>query len=131
MGLDNSIEVKRTPFSTNLKELQPYAMTWDDKKQFDFEIAYWRKCWNVRAAILNCLDEKVNNYSVPLSVAEIDRIIEALKGFNKKNWEDMGSSIWTWQEQKPRLKEAIKNLERLKKLMIKYPELEVEFVDSY
>lgn len=131
MGLDNSIEVKRTPFSTNLKELQSYAMTWDDKKQFDFEFAYWRKCWNVRAAILNCLDKEVNNYSMPLSVAEIDRIIEALKGFNKKNWEDMGSSIWTWQEQKPWLKKAIKNLEQLKKLMEKYPELEVVFVDSY
>lgn len=131
MGLDNSIEVKRTVFSTNLKELQPYALSWDEKKEFDFEFAYWRKCWNVRAAILNCLDKEVNNYSVPLSVAEIDRIIEALKGFNKKNWEDMGSSIWTWQEQKPRLKEAIKNLEQLKKLMVKYPELEVEFVDSY
>lgn len=131
MGLDNSIEVKRTAFSTNLKELQPYALSWDKKKEFDFEFAYWRKCWNVRAAILNCLEDPVDNYNEPLSVSDIDRIIEALKGFNKNNWEDMGSSIWTWQEQKPRLKEAIKNLKRLEELMIKYPELEVVFVDSY
>ena len=131
MGLDNSIEVKRTAFSTNLKELQPYALSWDEKKEFDFEFAYWRKCWNVRAAILNCLEDPVDNYNELLSVSDIDRIIEALKGFNKNNWEDMGSSIWTWQEQKPRLKEAIKNLKRLKELMIKYPELEVVFVDSY
>lgn len=131
MGLDNSIEVKRTAFSTNLKELQPYTLSWDEKKEFDFEFAYWRKCWNVRAAILNCLEDPVDNYNEPLSVSDIDRIIEALKGFNKINWEDMGSSIWTWQEQKPRLKEAIKNLKRLKELMIKYPELEVVFVDSY
>lgn len=131
MGLDNSIEVKRTAFSTNLKELQPYALSWDEKKEFDFEFAYWRKCWNVRAAILNCLEDPVDNYNESLSVSDIDRIIEALKGFNKNNWEDMGSSIWTWQEQKPRLKEAIKNLKRLKELMIKYPELEVVFVDSY
>lgn len=131
MGLDNSIEVKRTAFSTNLKELQPYALSWDEKKEFDFEFAYWRKCWNVRAAILNCLEDPVDNYNEPLSVSDIDRIIEALKGFNKNNWEDMGSSIWTWQEQKPWLKEAIKNLKRLEELMIKYPELEVVFVDSY
>jgi hypothetical protein len=132
MGLDNSIEVKRTPYTNTIPELQRFNMSWDTKHEWDFEICYWRKCWNVRGAIFDATDpgKPMDNVVYTLNAGEIDRIIVALQSFNADNWDDGGGSIWDWEDMEERLQMQVENLKGLRKLMDKY-DLEVFFVDSY
>lgn len=131
MGLDNGICVRRTEYSTKIKELKHFERSWDDQHQYDFEICYWRKCWNVRGAILDALNAATDNdYEYPITLDNINTIIGELQYFNKHTWNE-NESIWTWEEQKPHIKRHIKNLKYLKKLTKKYPEIEVYFYDSY
>ena len=131
MGLDNSIEVRRTQYTDNIPELQRFNISWDKDRKWDFEICYWRKCWNVRGAIFDVADPKpMNNCVCQLTKEEIDRIIVALGGFNADNWNDDLGSIWSWEDVEDKLKNDIENLKYLRPLMDKY-DLEVIFVDSY
>ena len=111
-------------------KIQRFERSWDKEQKYDFEVAYWRKCWNVRGLILECLAGGDNDYELPVKREYIPNIIAALKSLNEENWEDEGSSIWTWEEQKPHIKRYIKNLEYLYRLMGKH-ELDVYFYDSY
>ena len=45
MGLDNGIIVKKTELTKRLFKVKKNCL---DEYTDDFEIAYWRKCWNVR-----------------------------------------------------------------------------------
>lgn len=134
MGLDNGVCVRRTESSNKIKELKKFEHIWDTEHKYDFEICYWRKCWNVRGEILHALGAySDNDYEAPISLLTIDSVIKALKSFNAENWDDNGpgGSIWTWEEQKPHIKRHIRNLKYIKRLMKKYPNLEVYFYDSY
>lgn len=75
-----------------------------------------------------------NDESEPLTTEDINNIIKGLKSFNSNNWCDNGGSIWEWDDEEwpysEKIKQDIKNLKKLKKLMNKY-ELEVYFYDSY
>ena len=129
MGLDNSIEVKRNEYTDTLPELQRFNVEWDTK--YEFEICYWRKCWNIRNDIISILGNRWNdNFETPLTSEDIDKIIVALKSLNAKNWYNHGSSIWEWDEYDDHIKCDIKKLKQLRKLMKKY-DLEVVFIDSY
>ena len=99
----------------------------------DFEIAYWRKCWNVRSAIIDSLDYFTDNCGSEVSHAELVRIIAALEGFNAENWEedDGWGSIWEWNEIEESMKDCIERLNELSNLMTQYPEIIIEFYDSY
>lgn len=135
MGLDNGICVRRNEYTNNIKELRRFEDTWDDKKQFDFEVCYWRKCWNIRSMITFAIMKAYNNCeSEPLTVDDVQNIINGLKDFNSKNWNDNGGSIWDWDDEdypySRKIKQDIKNLKHLIKLMQKY-DLEVYFYDSY
>ena len=130
MGLDNGIIVK-------------YQSTLGDKIQgicyYDFgngeiEVAYWRKCWNVRRAIFNAIYSDGEDYETYFDLDDLYRIIEALKGFNEENWSgdswDDGS-IWEWDEYKEFHLANIARLERLAEIMAEHPDLEAYFYDSY
>lgn len=132
MGLDNSIEIKRNEYSNKIKALKQFEADWDKDKTWDFEVCYWRKCWNVRSDILNVLSAPYNGEGGTIDVAEseLQDILRVLKSYNEKTWDDF-QSIWTWEEQKPHMKRYIKNIKKLIKLKKKYPELEIYFVDSY
>lgn len=140
MGLDNGIIVKTNNEKLN-KKLKGFktAYPWIEESTEDkkIEVAYWRKCWNIRNLILNELKKTKgeipqNDSQTSLLTEDIDNIIKILKSLNKKNWEDYGSSIWTYKEQKPYNRIYIKNLKRLKRLMKLFPnEFEVSFYDSY
>lgn len=131
MGLDNFISVKRTACSNNISELMRFEDSWDKEHKYDFEIAYFRKCWNVRGAIIDSIDGGFyDNGVTPLTKDDVKRIIVALKAFNEDNWDDDLGSIWTWEEQEPHMQRYIENLEYLLALMDKY-DIEIEFVDSY
>lgn len=129
MGLDNGIYVKRNEYS----EIIPVLAQFDDYGNCDFDICYWRKCYNVRSDILDILDYGEANYITRLTIDDIYNILDILKNYNRKTWVYGGwtGSIWTWDEHKARNKTHIKNLKLLIKLMKKYPDLEVYFFDSY
>ena len=131
MGLDNSIEIKRTPYTDSISELRQFNLDWDNKHEYDFSVCYWRKCWNIRNGILDILGGRFSDqWRFHLNTENIDKIIAFLKSLNKHNWNDDGRSIWTWEEYKNHIKDDIKKLKMLRKLMKKY-DLKVVFIDSY
>ena len=131
MGLDNGLMVRRNEKSMSIyNKLKRFEDDWDKKYQHDFEVLYYRKCWNLRGIIADAIGGIYDNLETPVEREHIPKIISALKSVNEKNWEDEGWSIWTYKEQKPHIKRHIKNLKYLYRLMGKY-DLDVYFYDSY
>ena len=131
MGLDNGICVKRTAVTEKIPEMALFEDDWIREQKTDYEVCYWRKCWNVRCIILDVVSNRFfDSYRILLTVADVDRIAEALGTLNDENWEDEGSSIWEFDEMKDNLETQISNLGVLKRLMQEH-ELEVYFYDSY
>ena len=129
MGLDNGIIVKKTNTTMKMYDNKsPYiTYEWDN----EFEVAYWRKCWNVRNDIFTITDgwENDQSYTI-LDKDDIYSIIRLLKSYNKKNW-DQNETIWPWTEHKKINKRHIRNLKYLYRYMKKYDDIEVYFYDSY
>ena len=138
MGLDNGIEVRRTPETNKIAELKVFNKDWDKELRYDFEICYWRKCWNIRNDILYILDTPLesNCYEWRVNKDNVDEIIKLLSSYNEDNWEDSGSSIWEWTSEEEGwpyseyVKQNIEDLKLLRQIMNEY-ELEVYFYDSY
>lgn len=129
MGLDNGICVRRTALTETIPELKLFEDDWIAKYKTDYEVCYWRKCWNIRRQILDIL-EWGDDFDFVVSIEDVDRIIEVLKSLTADNWEESGSSIWEFSDMDDNLKNQIHNLEVLKRLMQEH-ELEVYFYDSY
>ncbi len=134
MGLDNGIKVKRTPYTNTIPELQQFNSEWDKKHKHDFEVCYWRKCYNIRVMVMYCVTDFQDGLYTKLNIEDIDNIIKGLQSFNSDNWQDNGGSIWDWDDEEwpysEHIKRDIENLQTLRKLMDKY-DLEVYFYDSY
>lgn len=131
MGLDSGICVKRNEKSMNVYDkLKMFEEDWAKKYEYDFELAYFRKCWNVRALIFRCLGGGVDNGHTPIQREDIPKIVSELQSLNANNWDESGGSIWEWEEQEPHIKQYIKNLKYLYELMETY-DLDVYFYDSY
>lgn len=119
-------------------DLPALAFTYFDeeyraKHNYDLEVAYWRKCWNVRRIIIDILDVREDNDSETLmTLDDVDAVITALCKINKKNWLDCGGTIWDWKEFKGIQRRNIRNLRRLRRMMRKQPKVfEVYFYDSW
>lgn len=132
MGLDNGISIKRRA------DLPALAFAYFDeeyraKHNYDLEVAYWRKCWNVRHIIFDLLNiEDFNDSQTIMTIEDVDAVIAALCKINKKNWLDRGSTIWEWKEFKNIQRRNIRNLRRLRYMMKKKPDVfEVYFYDSW
>ena len=133
MGLDNGIIARKSnneKINAKLLALNTYTYTYGDH-----EIAYWRKCWNVREAIATTIGGMYDNGETLLMYEDVVAVIKRLKQFNKKSWSgdswDEGS-IWEWDEIKKHHRGCIKRLQHLARLMKRYPdEIEVYFYDSY
>lgn len=131
MGLDNGLCIRRNEASMGIyNKLKCFESKLAKEYQWDFEICYWRKCYNIRSLIFSCIGSCDNDGEIPIQREDIPKIISALKSLNAKNWEYEGGSIWTYEEQEPHIKQQIKDLKRVYKLMGKY-DLEVYFYDSY
>ena len=133
MGLDNGIIARKTTnekINNKLLALNTYTYS-----EGDHEIAYWRKCWNVREAIANAIGGMYDNGETPMMYEDVVAVIRALKKFNKKNWSDPcwdWGSIWEWSEIKKHHRGCIKRLARLARLMKQHPgEIDIYFYDSY
>ena len=133
MGLDNGICVRRTQETNKIAELKVFNDEWDKDLERDFEICYYRKCWNIRYDILGILDSPID-YEFNISKDQIDQIIELFQSYNADNFEDNGSCIWEWDDEEwpysEKIKQDIECLKLLRQLMDRY-ELEVYFYDSW
>lgn len=131
MGLDNGIVVTKSKIADKIFKNKKRFYYYECAKEY--EIVYWRKCWNLRTAVKNITGVFFDNDAqIALSMDDIAKLIKYLKNLNEKNWENGGYSIWTWKEYKDNIKQDIKNLKYLLRYMKKYyPELEVWFYDSY
>ena len=135
MGLDNSIEIKRNAYTNSIPELRQFELEYDKAYEYDFEICYWRKCWNIRNDILWIIGERFGDqYEYVLTKEDIDQIIKLLESYNAGNFEDSGSYIWDWDDDEypysKKIQQDIESLKVLRQLMDKY-ELDVYFYDSY
>lgn len=63
MGLDNGIMLKIKD-KEKFGEIPAWIRRepWEDEHNYDYEILYWRKCWNVRAEILTYLAADADEY---------------------------------------------------------------------
>lgn len=130
MGLDNGISIRRNEKSMSIYDkLKRFEDDWDKEHRYDFELAYWRKCWNVRDMIADSIGGIYDNSKTFINRENLIAIIFALKSLNAENW-DEDYSIWTWEEQEPHIKRYIENLEYLYQLMGEY-DLDIYFYDSY
>ena len=134
MGLDNGIMLKIIdkekfgPMPAWIKREE-----WEDKYNYDYEILYWRKCWNVRAVILSYLEADDDEYEWTLSLMDLQDICKILKKlYTKSNW-DESQSIWSWDEVKNTYKSNLKYAEKVAKWLRDKPEgsYELYFYDSY
>lgn len=132
MGLDNGIMIKRRA-DLPAAAFAYFDDEWRVKYDYNLEVAYWRKCWNVRDVILDVLHVPFDNDSqTTMTVEDVDAVIAALCKINKKNWLDRGSTIWEWKDFKNIQRRNIRNLRRLRYMMKKEPDVfEVYFYDSW
>ena len=135
MGLDNGILLK-------IKDKETFGPMphwikreeWEDKYNYDYDILYWRKCWNVRAEILGYIGACDDEYQWDLSVADLENIIHLLETYiySEENW-DASQSIWSWEEIGENL---LYHLEYAKKIAAwlrtkPYDSYQLYFYDSY
>lgn len=126
MGLDNGMAIrfrqgKEPKWAKRLCVL-------DDKPKGEFgrelELAYWRKCWNVRYAVLDELRRagRLDDEDYVLSADELRKACKAIgKVLNKKDWDEAycdGGTIWDWNDVGPHMKRqnrlCLKAAKRLK-----------------
>ena len=132
MGLDNGIEIKR-------KDNLPNCVLcfdndeWRKKHGYDLEVAYWRKCWNVRRIIFDVLGRGEDDCVYDVTREELVEIIYHLENdihyfdFLEREWD----CIWEWNDFRRIQKRNMKNLKKLARMMKRHPEIEVFFYDSY
>ena len=134
MGLDNGIMLKIIdkekfgPMPAWIKREE-----WEDKYNFDYEILYWRKCWNVRAVILFYLNGHQEGGDFPMNLDDLEYINKTLKKlYTKKNWDER-QSIWSWDEIKDTYTHNLKYAEKIAKWLKDKPvgSYELYFYDSY
>ena len=130
MGLDNGINIRRNTAPECASKIF-HEEEWK-KKYSHIDVAYWRKCWNVRNIIFDLLDiTDFNDSETTMTIDDVKRVIAELKNFNKNNYQDGGGCIWLWNEFEYINRRNIKQLKRLVRLMHKYPKMEVYFYDSW
>lgn len=131
MGLDIEISIKRTPYTNSIKAMKPFVQKWDKEQKYDFEVCYWRKCWNVYHDLENSVFRKMidNDSYTPMGIDDLKRTISLLKSYNSVTWGD--DTIWTWAEHRRTNSRHIKNLKHLIKLMRKDPEIQPYLYISY
>ena len=130
MGLDNGIILKVNPDTLTTNKLVRLDKTWGEDS--NTEVCYWRKCWGIRNAIIEKFHFLTDCSEFKLDVEDIPVVIRILFDFyGKEEWEENADSIWEWGEFKDTLKQQILNLTWLYNYMLKNPECEVIFYDSY
>lgn len=130
MGLDNGITIK---FTKPLKSIPLFLKNISEYDKDDsigeYEICYWRKCWNIRREIIAALNDHNN-----INFKALDEIYTILTNFqSRKYWNENHDSIWEYDEIKHTLRTQRKRLKQLKNFLKRNPDLEckIYFYDSY
>ena len=132
MGLDNGIVMKYNPEVARIGWVKRKLQVFHVGFIHNYDLCYWRKCWNVRGIIFNIVHPKENNDTITFLEAEqLLKIAAALKKLNKKTWYEGAGSIWCWEEMKDTIRRDIKNLKRAAKLKKRFPHTEIYFYDSW
>lgn len=128
MGLDNGITLKKKDLPKRFNCLAAKGRDCGS----EIEIAYWRKCWQIRRLIYEAINMPDENDSIiELSRKDVLAIIKALTKNIKRKWYECTPPYWEWKEYKVNHRENIRRLRRLARLMKKYSDVIVEFYDSY
>ena len=130
MGLDNGIVIKKNEKTSAIED--KFGALFDERTYNDeYDVCYWRKCWNIRNEILYIINHRFEEeYEFSLDVEDVEQIIEFLGSLDADTWTDSGSSIWDWDEMEEHVQQDIENLNALVELMQEY-DLDVKFYDSY
>ena len=127
MGLDNGIilECSRAEFETT-----PYYDFVEDGGD-DFHLAYWRKCYGIRRAIMRALHGKDGEATL-IEAEDIPVLIRVLKPFLSRDyWDEEADSIWEYEEHFDNTYKVLLRLEWLKEYLKKNPDVKCYFYDSY
>ena len=108
---------------------------WSKELRHDDEIAYWRKCWNIRNDILAILGGSggIETYEYKVSYDNLLEIIKILKSYNRYNWDEGETQgLWEWRDIKAKLRKQIKTFKRVAAIMRENPNaFTLIFYDSY
>ena len=131
MGLDNGIVAQGISKSDipNFVHL-PFECVEEDQDT-EHVIAYWRKCYGVREAILSVLHGAIQDHT-NIDAEDLPAIRRALVPFmSKEHWESEGDSIWEFEEIFESLLHDLINLFWLEQYMRDHPEVKCYFYDSF
>lgn len=134
MGLDNGVSLKiknKELFGPMPSWIRREA--WEDEYNYDYEILYWRKCWNVRAEILCYLGAEIDEYEWSLTPSDLVNIVKLLRdNVYGDNW-DEDESIWEWEEIGEYYMENLLYAEKIVEFLKDKPvdSYELYFYDSY
>ena len=130
MGLDNWISIKHN-------ENTPKCVARCFKKSYDgyeYEVAYWRKCWNVREIIFRTVErytEENRECEITLTRDDVVKIIKKLQSLTEDTYNSRGGCIWGWKDFRRINRRNIRALKKLSWIMLWHWDLEVYFYDSY
>ena len=110
MGLDNGLVIRKR------------------NQKVSKEIAYWRKCWNIRGDILDIIDSTEEKYCYEISPSQLLQIVKILSKYNEKNWD---YSIWSWDDIKHSIKKQILTIPFWIIFLLLNKDYYCEFYDSY
>ena len=110
MGLDNGLVIRKR------------------NQKVSKEIAYWRKCWNIRGDILDIIDSTEEKYCYEISPSQLLQIVKILSKYNEKNWDH---SIWSWDDIKHSIKKQILTIPFWIIFLLFNKDYYCEFYDSY
>lgn len=100
MGLDNGIMLKikdKKKFGT----LPPFLRHEEWEPEDEYEVLYWRKCWNIREEVFSMLHSfhPKDGDNCVFSVAKLEEIIYHLNDcYEPKWWNEHDDSIWDFND---------------------------------
>lgn len=140
MGLENGIliiakSIKGEDFLQQFNEAYPDFS--DRCWAGQYELAYWRKCWNVKNKFYSTFEQlNEEEGGGNLKIKDLFRVKAIMKYFlDESHWDSNGSSIWTWEEQIRNIAQIIflvsNLLEDIEYEGITDSDIEIEFYDSF
>ena len=138
MGLDNGLIIKTKKkidedSMPDYVELSGYSST-PDGKSWEYEICYWRKCWNVRKMIMEILDVPEPGCSVyDVTPKQLVQIRDGIYHFltDGEQWDESGESIWDFKDMIPTLAQNIVDITWALDYLKEHPYAYMRFYDSY
>ena len=142
MGLDNGLII-RAKNAKGDEFLRNMGVKEEDLNSGKYEFGYWRKCYNIRRAVLDEFANKGYDGEggyLDLKISDLYKFRSVMKHFLiENNWVHGNSftdgSIWEWSTMLPSIGETIRLIDlfydELQYSDITDEDLEIYFYDSY